>query len=196
MISGAWPSAGAPLRLTWRSGCPPPLHACMLCYATQDNAVLRYALVCERAVVRSGAILEPGVLVSYGVVIGPNHRVPPHMRLSLCRQMASMVRAGHGTAWDGTARPPPLPPAPGPRLPGQLGGQATHTRWRVRRWLWAAAAATHLMHHRHSTYNLPHVMEAQSLGFAPRAPPATRCAALRCCVGMASTINKHGGPLL
>ena len=52
-----------------------------------------YALVCEGATVRAGAVVGPGAIISYGVVVGPRHTVPPHARLSLCRQLRADASA-------------------------------------------------------------------------------------------------------
>lgn len=42
--------------------------------------------MCDRAVVKAGAVVEGGSILSYGVVVGPRHTVPPHTRASLCQQ--------------------------------------------------------------------------------------------------------------
>lgn len=52
----------------------------------QDNASLKYAIVCDGAVVKEGAVLEPGVILSFNVVIGQNFTVPSYSKISLITQ--------------------------------------------------------------------------------------------------------------
>jgi UDP-3-O-[3-hydroxymyristoyl] glucosamine N-acyltransferase len=69
-------------------------------YWVQDGAVLRYAMVCEEAVVGAGAAVEAGAIVSYRAVIGPRATLPRYARISLCRQIAHEVREGAGEHVD------------------------------------------------------------------------------------------------
>jgi UDP-3-O-[3-hydroxymyristoyl] glucosamine N-acyltransferase len=56
--------------------------------------VLRYAMVCEEAVIGAGASVEAGSIVSYKAVIGPRATLPRYARISLCRQIAHEVGEG------------------------------------------------------------------------------------------------------
>ncbi|GLJ49661.1 hypothetical protein SUGI_1053580 [Cryptomeria japonica] len=52
----------------------------------QDNAILKYAIVCDGAVIRAGAVLEPGAILSFRVVIGQNFTVSAYSKISLISQ--------------------------------------------------------------------------------------------------------------
>ena len=58
----------------------------------QDGVVLRCAMVCEKATLRSGCFVGPGAIISYECVVDAKHEVPPHTRISLCKQQHAAVR--------------------------------------------------------------------------------------------------------
>eukprot|EP00899_Mesostigma_viride_P016878 jgi/Mesvir1/25191/Mv12890-RA.1 len=51
-----------------------------------DKAVIRNAIVCEGAVIMSGARVEPGSIISHRVVVGRGFVVPPFSMLSMSKQ--------------------------------------------------------------------------------------------------------------
>ena len=53
--------------------------------------MLRYALVCDSAVVGPSATVSAGAVISHNVVIGSGHTVAPHARVSLCSQVQQEV---------------------------------------------------------------------------------------------------------
>eukprot|EP01018_Ginkgo_biloba_P038992 Gb_36377 [translate_table: standard] len=77
-----------------------------------DNASLRYAIVCDGAVVKAGAVLEPGVILSFKVVIGQNFTVPAYSKISLMPQPTeedSDEELEYAEAASGGAESPPKP---------------------------------------------------------------------------------------
>ncbi|KAG0601733.1 hypothetical protein M758_11G136100 [Ceratodon purpureus] len=52
----------------------------------EDDAQLKYSIVCDGAAVKAGAILKPGVVLSFKVVIGPKFIVPAYSKISMMPQ--------------------------------------------------------------------------------------------------------------
>ncbi|GAB4835382.1 hypothetical protein Ancab_000292 [Ancistrocladus abbreviatus] len=52
----------------------------------EDGCKLRYAIVCDGVIMKSGAVLEPGVVLSFKVIIGEKFVVPAYSKVSLFQQ--------------------------------------------------------------------------------------------------------------
>lgn len=52
-----------------------------------DRVELRSCMLCDKAVVKSGAKVKEGAILSYNVVVGANQVVEPYTQVSLCQQV-------------------------------------------------------------------------------------------------------------
>eukprot|EP00252_Welwitschia_mirabilis_P016124 TRINITY_DN3563_c0_g2_i1.p1 TRINITY_DN3563_c0_g2~~TRINITY_DN3563_c0_g2_i1.p1 ORF type:complete len:742 (-),score=186.19 TRINITY_DN3563_c0_g2_i1:165-2390(-) len=73
-------------------GCNVTIEGCYIWnnVTVHDNSCLRYAIVCDRAIIKEGAVIEPGTILSFNVVIGKGFTVPRYSKISLMQKPAEV----------------------------------------------------------------------------------------------------------